>query len=146
MKKETLEQVFSCEFWEISKNTFSYRTSPVVASVIIFSWLWNHVQRQQQKDKVRFVGSLRGGVAGGSGETSSFGWFLGYFRWLLLVVGDIEWFQMVCCFSNYTNFRRIISLLYSWTLLINWDHSIFFIQSKIAIKRFLLSCRLAVWK
>ena len=30
IKKETLAQVFSCEFCEISKNTFSYRT-PVVA-------------------------------------------------------------------------------------------------------------------
>ena len=25
IKKETLAQVLSCEFWEISKNTFSYR-------------------------------------------------------------------------------------------------------------------------
>ena len=31
-KKETLAQMFSCEFWEISKNTFFYRTSPVAAS------------------------------------------------------------------------------------------------------------------
>ena len=33
IKKETLKQVFSCEFCEISKNTFSYRTPPVAASV-----------------------------------------------------------------------------------------------------------------
>ena len=32
-KKETLAQVFSCEFCEISKITFSYRTPPVTASV-----------------------------------------------------------------------------------------------------------------
>ena len=32
-KKETLAQVFSCEFCEISKNTFYYRTSLVAASV-----------------------------------------------------------------------------------------------------------------
>ena len=32
IKKENLSQVFSCEFWEISKNTFSYRTPPVAAS------------------------------------------------------------------------------------------------------------------
>ena len=32
IKKETLVQVFSCEYYEISKNTFSYRTSPVAAS------------------------------------------------------------------------------------------------------------------
>ena len=33
IKKETLAQVFSCEFYEISKNTFSYRTPPVAASI-----------------------------------------------------------------------------------------------------------------
>ena len=33
--EETPAQVFSCEFCEISKNTFSYRTSLVVASVVI---------------------------------------------------------------------------------------------------------------
>ena len=32
IKKETLAQVFSSEFCEISKNTFSYRTPPVAAS------------------------------------------------------------------------------------------------------------------
>ena len=31
-KKETLAQVFSCEFCEISKDIFSYRTPPVAAS------------------------------------------------------------------------------------------------------------------
>ena len=30
--KKRLAQVFSCEFCEISKNTFSYRTPPVPAS------------------------------------------------------------------------------------------------------------------
>ena len=40
IKKETLTQVFSCEFFEISKNTFSYRTPLVAASVCwkILSW------------------------------------------------------------------------------------------------------------
>ena len=33
IKKEILAQVFSCEFCEISKNTFFYRTSLVAASV-----------------------------------------------------------------------------------------------------------------
>ena len=33
--KKTLAQVFSCEFCEISKNTFSYRTPPVAASVMV---------------------------------------------------------------------------------------------------------------
>ena len=32
IRKETLAQVFSCEFCEISKNTFSYRTPLVDAS------------------------------------------------------------------------------------------------------------------
>ena len=34
IKKETLAQVFSCEFCGISKNTFLRRTPPVVASGI----------------------------------------------------------------------------------------------------------------
>ena len=33
IKKETPAQVFSCEFCEISKNTFSYRIPAVAASV-----------------------------------------------------------------------------------------------------------------
>ena len=32
IKKETLAQVFSCEFWEIFKNIFYCRTPPVTAS------------------------------------------------------------------------------------------------------------------
>ena len=34
MLKKRLAQVFSCEFCKTSKNTFSYRTPPVAASVI----------------------------------------------------------------------------------------------------------------
>ena len=34
IKKETLTQVFSCEFCKISKNTFFYRTPPVAASAV----------------------------------------------------------------------------------------------------------------
>ena len=34
IKKETLAQVFSCEFSEISKNTFFYRTPLVAASAM----------------------------------------------------------------------------------------------------------------
>ena len=34
IKKETVAQIFSSEFCEISKNTFSYRTPPVAASEI----------------------------------------------------------------------------------------------------------------
>ena len=38
--KETLGLVFSCEYWEISKNTFSYRTHPVAAPETsrLFHW------------------------------------------------------------------------------------------------------------
>ena len=32
IEKETVTQVFSCEFCEISRNTFSYKTTPVAAS------------------------------------------------------------------------------------------------------------------
>ena len=32
IKKESLAQVFSCEFCKTSKNTFSYRTPPAAAS------------------------------------------------------------------------------------------------------------------
>ena len=34
IKKETPALVFSCEFWEISKNIFSYRLPPAAASVL----------------------------------------------------------------------------------------------------------------
>ena len=34
IKNETLAQVFSCEFCEISQNTFFYRTPPVAASLL----------------------------------------------------------------------------------------------------------------
>ena len=34
IKKKSLAQVFCCEFCEISKNTFFYRTSPVAASAL----------------------------------------------------------------------------------------------------------------
>ena len=33
VKKQTLSQVFSCEFCEISKENLSYRTPPMTASV-----------------------------------------------------------------------------------------------------------------
>ena len=38
-KKGTLVQVFSCEFCEISENTFSYRTLPEAASAVTKLWL-----------------------------------------------------------------------------------------------------------
>ena len=35
VKKETLEQVFSCEFFEIFENSSFYRTPPVAVSLVI---------------------------------------------------------------------------------------------------------------
>ena len=46
IKKETLAQVFSCEFCEISKNTYSYRTPTVAASVGF--WLVSFVRETNQ--------------------------------------------------------------------------------------------------
>ena len=43
IKKETLTQVFSCEFCEIFKNTFSYRTPSVAVS--------GHVKRYRGIEK-----------------------------------------------------------------------------------------------
>ena len=38
IKKETLPQVFSCEFCKIYKNTFSYTTPPVAASEYVTTY------------------------------------------------------------------------------------------------------------
>ena len=38
IKKETLAQVFSCEFCEIYKNTFYYRTPLVAASGVLINF------------------------------------------------------------------------------------------------------------
>ena len=38
IKKETLAQVFFCEFCEIYKNTFSYRTPLVAASGVLINF------------------------------------------------------------------------------------------------------------
>ena len=43
IKIETLAQTFSCEFYEISKNTFSYRTPPVAASDWDSQFLWKFI-------------------------------------------------------------------------------------------------------
>ena len=100
VKKETLTRVFFCEFCRFSKNTFSYRTSLVVAFVILLSWLWNHFQSQQQKSKVRFVGSLCGGaewrgvpvkqvVSGGFWVVSD------GFCWLRVISNGFRWFAVL---------------------------------------------------
>ena len=44
LKKVTVAQVFSCEFYEISKNNFSYRTPPLVASVSSVRTYTNRIQ------------------------------------------------------------------------------------------------------
>ena len=38
IKKETMAQVFSCEFFEIYKNTFYYRTPLVAASGVLINF------------------------------------------------------------------------------------------------------------
>ena len=44
IKKETLAQVFSCQFCEISKDTFVYRTHPVAASNDPILRIWYYGQ------------------------------------------------------------------------------------------------------
>ena len=78
--------------------------------LILLSKLWNHVQSQLQKNKIRFGGSFRGRKAVGSVGASSFGWFLGGFGWVILLEDNFGWFQVVYCFSSYTDFtayRRV---------------------------------------
>ena len=63
IKKETLEQVFYCEFCEISQNTFSCRTPPVAACDKTFKRRTGHVQFtscvQVVCEKVQLIVSLR---------------------------------------------------------------------------------------
>ena len=57
IKRPTLAQVFSCEFCEISKNTFSYRTLLVAASSSSKE-VFLKISRHSQKNicvKVRFL-------------------------------------------------------------------------------------------
>ena len=42
-KKETLAHVFSCKFWEISKNTVFYRTPQVAASAQRKLHIWDYL-------------------------------------------------------------------------------------------------------
>ena len=55
IKKETLSELFSCEFCKISNNTFSYRTRPVAASDIsanIFCHVDNYIiEKHGSKEK-----------------------------------------------------------------------------------------------
>ena len=99
----------------------------------LFSWLWNHVQRQQQKNRVRLGDSLWDGLTSGSVGASRFESFLGIVRWFLSVEDDFGWFQVVCCFSSYTNFPaygRVNSLAYFTSHMIDWGHLIFLLKVK----------------
>ena len=54
----TLTQVFSCEFCQISKNTFSYRTPPVAASnttLAIILWQFSVFQYRFDSQQVKQV-------------------------------------------------------------------------------------------
>ena len=119
--------IFLCNSWSLLDFHHFF--------LILLSWLRNHVRSQQQKNKVRFGSSLRGGVVGGSVRASSFGWFL-------LVEGDFGWFQVVCCFSSYISFTTVNSLLYSWSHVIDWGHSIFLFKVKQQEKNY---CCLVAW-
>ena len=62
IKKETLAQVFSCEFYEISKNTYLHRTLLVAASTYRNDLRWVHFddeprvqEREQMKDKQSYI-------------------------------------------------------------------------------------------
>ena len=66
IKKDTLAQVFSCEFCEISKDTFSYRTLPVAASACIKKKLqiWKYIlirlpKKQNGKEKMNLFNKLK---------------------------------------------------------------------------------------
>ena len=85
------------------------------------------------------------GIAGVSVSASSFRWFLGSFRWFLLVEGDFRWFRVVWCFSSYTNYtayRRVNPFLNSWMHVIDWGHSIILFKAKKQEKDY---CCLVTW-
>ena len=60
IKKETLAQVFSCEFWEISKITFSCWTHLVAASVstilnaYLFDWVYLFINNLFLKKSIEY--------------------------------------------------------------------------------------------
>ena len=55
IKKETLAQVFSCEFCEISKNTFSYRTPSVAVEKSCLNMLMRAYNFNKKKIKRSFM-------------------------------------------------------------------------------------------
>ena len=54
IKKTPLAQVFSCQFWEISKNSFFYRTPPVAASEqsCVSNMIWRQVKQRMVRVKL----------------------------------------------------------------------------------------------
>ena len=70
IKKETLAQVFSCEFYEISKNTVFYRTPQVTASEVyqVFQTDYqekkekHYKKRKKNIRKLRSINTLKGNV------------------------------------------------------------------------------------
>ena len=57
IKKETLAQVFSCGFCEISKNTFYYKTPLVASSDSLEPFQFELKKRQSKTDKVTVSGA-----------------------------------------------------------------------------------------
>ena len=126
---------------ETNVGTFNTYLGYEISFLILFSWLRNHVQSQQQRNKVRFGSFSAVGWLGVPMVQVVFGGFCSL-RWYPLVSGGL-------LFNNYINFtayRTLNSLLYSWLQVIEWDYLEFFIQSKTARKKLLLPCHLAVWK
>ena len=91
LKKRLWHRWCPVNFAKFLWKTFSYRTSRVVASVILLSWLWNYIESQQQKNKVRFVESFSGEVVGvplkqvGSSD----------FCWLWVIFFGFKWFDVL---------------------------------------------------
>ena len=48
LKKGILERVFSCQFYEIFKNTFFHKTPPVAASVRVAS-VWKNLNQPLER-------------------------------------------------------------------------------------------------
>ena len=70
IKKETLAQVFSCEFCWISKNTFFYRTPPDDCFYAVWFWLGFSVSIVCWKPSTVVAETSILGVPGGSRPTS----------------------------------------------------------------------------
>ena len=115
--------------------------------LILFFLLRNHVQSQQQKIKVWFGSSLRGGVAGGSVVASSLVagvfWVVSDgFCWLRVTSDGFRWFVvfLVTSFSQHTEYLTLYSTHgHTWlTQVIRF----FLLKVKQQEKKLLLSCRL----